>query len=391
MATISKSLRDGKVYWSIEFRDEQKRRKAIWISGTKFAKQTVMELRNVVEKLLYCRNNDLVPDKKVVAWIQSAHPDLQEKLAKVGLIEQPSNRTCQELWDAFLATKTGVKDATLDTYEDAKRRFFLFFKKDESLQDLTQARMLQMKTTLLTTLAEATVAGAITKMKAVFNWAKAQEWIETSPLDGVGRGSFVNRKNDRFVTMDEYRRLLERCPCQEWRVILALARIGALRCPSEVLRLRWSDVDFECNRFFVASPKTEHHQGKEGRLVPLFPELRSELQCLLLQHKCETRENHVINRYRNSNTNLGTQFARIVKMAGLEPIKRPYDNMRMSRSNEIYSKWGAFKESQWIGHSSRVRADHYLMMTDEDFADAANWSKESAKPEKENENGEKTA
>ena len=35
--------------------------------------------------------------------------------------------------------------------------------------------------------------------------------------------------------------------------------------------------------------------------------------------------------------------------------------------NEVYNKYGAFKESQWIGHSSRVRADHYLMITDDDY------------------------
>ena len=123
-------------------------------------------------------------------------------------------------------------------------------------------------------------------------------------------------------------------------------------------------------------------------MVPLFPELRKELDCLLLQYKNVESCEFVINRYRDPNTNLGTQFARIVKMAGMEPIKRPFDNMRMSRSNEVYATWGAFKESQWIGHSSRVRADHYLMMTDEDFNDAANWTKEPTKPEPEKESGE---
>lgn len=340
MATLSKSHRNGKTYWSIEFHDERRKRKAIWLSGTKFAPQTAKELKNVVEKIIYYRTNDLVPEKKILAWIQSASPILQEKLTKAGLIEQPANHNCSELWDAFLETKIGIKDATLDTYLDAKRRFFLFFKEDEALQDLTQARMLQMKATLLTTLAEATVAGAITKMKAVFNWAVTQEWIDESPLKGVGRGSFINRKNDRFVTMDEYQRLLDRCPCLEWRVIIALARIGGLRCPSEVLRLRWSDIDFENNRFFVRSPKTEHYQGKEGRLVPLFPELRAEIRCLTSTNKGAEHREYVISRYRDPNTNLGTQFARIVKMAEIEPIKRPFDNMRMSRSTRpILKMW----------------------------------------------------
>lgn len=45
----------------------------------------------------------------------------------------------------------------------------------------------------------------------------------------------------------------------------------------------------------------------------------------------------------------------------------------MTRSNEVYNRWGAFKESQWIGHSSRGRADHYLMLTESDYLEASQW------------------
>ena len=45
----------------------------------------------------------------------------------------------------------------------------------------------------------------------------------------------------------------------------------------------------------------------------------------------------------------------------------------MTRSNEIYNKYGAFKESQWIGHSAKVRQDHYLMIQDSDYTEAALW------------------
>ena len=64
-------------------------------------------------------------------------------------------------------------------------------------------------------------------------------------------------------------------------------------------------------------------------------------------------------------------FGKITERAGLPEITRPFDNMRTTRSNEVYNRWGAFKESQWIGHSARVREDHYLMITDDDFSAAA--------------------
>ena len=86
----------------------------------------------------------------------------------------------------------------------------------------------------------------------------------------------------------------------------------------------------------------------------------------------ECRE-YVVNRYRDPRQNFGTMFAKITKRAGLSPILRPFDNMRASRSNEVYSRFGAHKESEWIGHSARVRKDHYGMITDDDFEQAAQW------------------
>ncbi|MGL6196549.1 MAG: hypothetical protein ACRC2T_17180 [Thermoguttaceae bacterium] len=80
----------------------------------------------------------------------------------------------------------------------------------------------------------------------------------------------------------------------------------------------------------------------------------------------------MINRYSDpERTNLGTQFARISLMAGLGKIQRPFDNMRASRSTEVYADFGAFLESQWIGHSSKIAMAHYLQVRESDYARAA--------------------
>ena len=164
--------------------------------------------------------------------------------------------------------------------------------------------------------------------------------------------------------------MLEACPNQEWRTIIALARIGGLRCPSELRQLRWSDVNWTEKRFLVRSPKTERHEGHRERLVPLFPELRTELE----RHFSldETKGNEfVIERYQNTAWNLHCQFQVIAKRAGLDNIVRPFDNMRMSRSNEVRAKWGELKESLWIGHSEKVMKDHYALLSEEEYAEAA--------------------
>ena len=58
-------------------------------------------------------------------------------------------------------------------------------------------------------------------------------------------------------------------------------REKGLRVPSEVLSLKWADVNLEKQRILVTSPKTEHHVGRESRDIPMFPELVEPLRDVL--------------------------------------------------------------------------------------------------------------
>ena len=217
---------------------ENRKRKSISLPGKKFNDKTAGELCRIVEKLLYYRDNPVeVPDKRTKTWLDSAGSVIQSKLAKAGLVQLQENHTLGELWTTFRNQKKNIKDSTLDGYDYAEHRFF--FDQKTNVKQLTPENFEDWKTHLLTeyksprngkSLTEATIAGTITKTKAVFNWAKSKKWITETPLEGVGRGSFVNRNNDRIITMDEYRRLLDACPCDDWRAIIALVRIGGLRC-----------------------------------------------------------------------------------------------------------------------------------------------------------------
>ena len=105
---------------------------------------------------------------------------------------------------------------------------------------------------------------------------------------------------------------------------MALSRFGGLRCPSEVLSVRWADVDWKRGRIVVTSPKTEHHEGKGSRVIPIFPELRPTLE-----EACDAAPEgavYIVNeRYRKSamgpngwrNCNLATQLNRIRLKAGI--------------------------------------------------------------------------
>jgi hypothetical protein len=170
------------------------------------------------------------------------------------------------------------------------------------------------------------------------------------------------------VREDVAQKILEKCPDTEWKLIFALSRFGGLRCPSETLSLRWNDIDFEKGRMRVHSPKTEHHEGKESRLVPLFPELAT-LLTQALQEAAEGTE-YVIARYRGGNANLRTQLERIVRRAGLEPWPKLFHNLRATRQTELAEHYPIHVVCQWIGNSWAVAQEHYLQVTESHFAQA---------------------
>jgi len=156
--------------------------------------------------------------------------------------------------------------------------------------------------------------------------------------------------------------LLDACPDGEWRLIVALARYGGLRTPSEHLALTWADTDWERERFLVRSPKTG------PRWVPMFPELRPHLDEAFA--RAEEGAVHVITRTRDASANWRTTFGKIIVKAGLLPWEKPFQNLRASRETELAATFPIHVVTSWIGNSVAVAAKHYLQVTDADFSRA---------------------
>jgi integrase len=173
-----------------------------------------------------------------------------------------------------------------------------------------------------------------------------------------------------FGSRADAQKVLDACPDAQWRLIFALSRFGGLRCPSEHLQLRWSDVDWDRDRgrMTVRSPKTEHHEGKESRMVPLFPELRVHLEAVW--EEAEEGSEFVITRYRDSNSNLRQQLSRIIARAGLKPWPKLFQNLRSTRETELAAEHPMHITCDWMGNSAAVAKKHYLQVTDADFEKA---------------------
>ena len=176
-----------------------------------------------------------------------------------------------------------------------------------------------------------------------------------------------NAERFRFVTLEEIKRVIDAAPDAQWRLIIALARFGGLRTPSETLALKWSDVDWDLQRIRIPSSKTENC-GKASRVIPLFPELLPYL--LDASELAAKGTEHVITRYRDASQNLRTKMFKIIHRAGMEPWERVFHNLRASRQTELAKTYPAHVVCSWMGNSVAVAQEHYLHTTDADFQKA---------------------
>ena len=178
-----------------------------------------------------------------------------------------------------------------------------------------------------------TVRKRISNAKQFFADAVDRRLINENPFRGLESSTKGNRDRDYFVTEEEAELILSACPDRQWRLLVALSRFGGLRCPSEHLRLKLADVDWERGRVRITAPKTEHHDGKRYRWIPLFPELRPYIEeCW---EAAEPGQEYFITRYRAGNTNLRTQMIKIIRRAGLEPWPKLFQNLRATRQTEL--------------------------------------------------------
>lgn len=165
------------------------------------------------------------------------------------------------------------------------------------------------------------------------------------------------------------RKVLEACPDAEWKACFALARWGALRIPSEIQELRWSEVLWSENRFHVHAKKTEHHANKGDRVVPLFPEVREALN-ELWDTLGDSPGEFVLPRIRTI-TNVKPQLGRIAKNAGVSIWLKRWQNLRATRATELEREFPSHVVTGWCGHTERIARQHYWMTTETDFEKAA--------------------
>jgi len=372
MASISTDRNGNR---RIFFSGLNRKRKIIYLGPVPM--KTARTIKAHVENLAAALLAGHSPAPETSEWVGSRDDVLYGKLAGVGLVPArepkldtlPEGITLTAFIDQYIAARMIKKPNTLRNYLGTKRVLLGFFGKERTLADITPGDCDDWRAHQVGLgLAPATIGREVKRAKQFFRAAVRKKLIAENPMQDVKAGPQDNKSREYFVTVEETEKIIAACPDAEWRLIVALARYGGLRTPSETFALTWLCVDWERGRVRVLSPKTECHPGREARMMPLFPELRPHLEAVFDQ--AEPGTTNVISRHRLASANLRTQLLRIMDRAGVKPWPRLFQNMRASRETELARQHPLHVVTAWIGNSAPIAARHYLQVTDADF-DAA--------------------
>lgn len=311
-----------------------------------------------------------IPSTTLV-WLDSVQGSpIEKRLVKLELIasrEPTTVVTISEWLRRFIASRPDVKESTRITYGNIQRNLTKCFDARKAVASFTPGDGDLFRAWLVGTenLAENTVRQRIRLARQVFAAAIRAKLLTENPFAHLSAHVRGNAKTFHYVSMDDYQKLIDAAPDNDWKAIIALARIGGVRCPSEVLGLTWADVDWERMRVRVTSPKTEGHDGHGERIIPLFPQLHDVLRDAF--DAAEDGTVYVVNRYRDTGQNLRTTFGKIITRAGLTKWPKLFHNMRASRATELVAEFPQHVCSSWMGHSAEVASEHYLRVRDTDF------------------------
>ncbi len=381
MATVTRLVRGGREGYRVRFYDAAKHRREIYLPGSgKRFERMAETVAGHCEALAKAKAAGVPPDPAAVAWANGTDGRLRENLVAWGLADPMSPRLATDegrllgpFVDAYMTSRTDWKKTTRTNYGQTRRLLVAYFGERHSLKAITPADADRWRRWLAVDkgLAVASVSKHCKRAKTVLAEAVRDRILTESPFARLKGGNESNSTRHRFIDAEMSARVLDACPDPDWRLIFSLARWGGLRCPTEILGLRWSDVDRDAKRLRIQSPKTGL------RFCPIFPEIMRALDEAFTA--APEGAEYCVGRYRGAE-NLRTQFVRIVERAGVLVWPKPFVNLRSTRRTELQEIFPDHVINTWLGHSAAVAARHYLQTTDEHWARAVDFGPPAGPP-----------
>ena len=375
MASIAKDNRG----WRILFTAPDGARKTLRLG--RIDKKAADSIRCHVEALLVAKVAGVPVRAETAVWLANIGATLRERLVRCGLVEPARAMTLGEfLAEFFQSRASDYKPASRIAWGQVGKALVAFFGADCPLPAVTPDKADAFRQSMVAAgLRPTTIHKRLQHARMFLEHAKRRGLVDVNPFEYVRHRPGDVSERRAYVPAADVLRMMDYCPNNTWRLLLALARFAGLRIPSEAFSLRWHDVDWARGRLTVPSPKTQGH-GKPYRVIPLFALLQPYLETVW-DEAPEGAEYIIPEEYRRRaqgpdgwrNANLRTTLAKIIRRAGLEPWPRLWHNLRASCESDLAQSFPLAVVAKWLGNTPSIALRHYVDPTDAAFEQAANW------------------
>jgi len=373
MASMSKT-RQGS--YKLRWLSANGQKKAIGIG--KITSKAAKQFQSKFEELVELQRVGASPPALLVEWANRLAPSIKQRLCSEGLLAENASMSLGTLCEEFRRLRCGVAEATRTRDEQVCKLLIDYFGSTKMIEAITPKDAADWRQHIAehgnrrdgdrSALAENTVRRRTGVASQIFKAGVRWGAIGSDPFAGLPTSILENHDRDTYVPWTTIRKVIDVAPNAQWKALIAFVRLTGCRAPSE-LRLSWKDVDFESGTIRLHSPKTAHHGAEHAtRVVPLFQELRPYLEAWAGESR-ESQEGLVFPIAKGAN--LGTQLARFIRRAGLEPWPKLMVNLRASRETELIDQFPATEVCRWLGHSTTVAAKYYSRSRSEITIEAA--------------------
>lgn len=202
-----------------------------------------------------------------------------DKLAKIARGEsvgKPSKLTLAEVGDAWLASKTKLRPATVDWYRHARDSYIVPKLGKRNVASITVDDVARLVAAMEADgYASWTIRGTLTVLGGILGYAARRGYVATNVVRQLERDERPahTQREGRLLDADDLRPFVEATP-KPYRSLIAAAIFTGLR-QGELLGLRWGDVDFAAGLVHV-----RRQLDRKGNLV--VPKTRQSVRDVVL-------------------------------------------------------------------------------------------------------------
>lgn len=351
--------------WRIHFYFRGKRRK-IWIG--KVSKTQAQKIGKHFEALKVAADTGAELPKATQDWVGQIGPKLRAQIASAGLLgmsEAPSKLGA--FCDFYFESRTDWAKSTLQRWQNLKKHLCSQFDEHRDVATITEADAESFARWARSHFKSQSHSGKIiADCRQIFTVAKKFRLIHLNPFhEGINSSQPVDQSRNTYVSEEQIDKLIASATT-EFAAVIASARYGGVRIPSEVLSMKWTDIDWDKRQIVIHDKKR-----KKDKVLPLFPKWDAALS-KLWQESPEGQE-YVFNHCRASaNKTYRKDLEQLIKRNKLEQWPKLWVTMRASRETDLKAMYpGAHHVvHDWIGNSQKVSEKHYDRITPEHFAKA---------------------